>query len=39
MSLQTLSRPGLDVRRARVAVAALFFTNGALFAPPGVTSR
>jgi MFS family permease len=32
MSLQTLSRPGLDTRRARIAVAALFFTNGALFA-------
>jgi MFS family permease len=32
MSLPTLSRPGLDTRRARIAVAALFFTNGALFA-------
>lgn len=28
----TLARPAPDVRRARVAVAALFLTNGALFA-------
>ncbi|MGO1287198.1 MAG: MFS transporter [Cellulosimicrobium funkei] len=32
MSSPTLARPAPDVRRARVAVAALFLTNGALFA-------
>ncbi|MFF2268076.1 MFS transporter [Cellulosimicrobium cellulans] len=32
MSSSALARPALDVRRARVAVAALFLTNGALFA-------
>jgi MFS family permease len=32
MSLPTLFTPGLGTRRARIAVAALFFTNGALFA-------
>ena len=32
MSLATQARPDVPVRRARVAVAVLFFTNGALFA-------
>ena len=32
MSSTTLARPAPDVRHARVAVAVLFFTNGALFA-------
>ncbi|MBN0040759.1 MFS transporter [Cellulosimicrobium cellulans] len=32
MTSPTLARPAPDVRRARVAVAALFLTNGALFA-------
>lgn len=32
MPSPTLARPAPDVRRARVAVAALFLTNGALFA-------
>ncbi|MHA7618310.1 MFS transporter [Cellulosimicrobium cellulans] len=32
MSSPTLARPAPDVLRARVAVAALFLTNGALFA-------
>lgn len=32
MSSPTLAGPAPDVRRARVAVAALFLTNGALFA-------
>ena len=32
MSVDTPPRPGLADRRARAAVAALFFTNGALFA-------
>ncbi|MCM3535184.1 MFS transporter [Cellulosimicrobium funkei] len=32
MSPPILARPAPDVRRARVAVAALFLTNGALFA-------
>lgn len=32
MSVDTPARPDLADRRARVAVAALFFTNGALFA-------
>jgi MFS family permease len=32
MSLLTSARPGLHLRQARFAVAALFFTNGALFA-------
>lgn len=32
MSSSTLARPAPDVRRARVAVAVLFLTNGALFA-------
>lgn len=32
MNVDSPARPDLAVRRARVAVAALFFTNGALFA-------
>ena len=32
MSTQAPAVPALDVRRARLAVGALFFTNGALFA-------
>ncbi|MBE9939728.1 MFS transporter, partial [Cellulosimicrobium cellulans] len=32
MPSPTLARPAPDVRRARIAVAALFLTNGALFA-------
>ncbi|WP_053912847.1 MFS transporter [Streptomyces sp. TP-A0875] len=32
MTVETLRRPTLADRRARVAVAVLFFTNGALFA-------
>jgi MFS family permease len=32
MSVESVARPGLADRRARAAVAALFFTNGALFA-------
>ncbi|GAA3950613.1 MFS transporter [Streptomyces marokkonensis] len=32
MTVDVLRRPALTERRARVAVAALFFTNGALFA-------
>lgn len=32
MSLATQARPDVPVRQARVAVAVLFFTNGALFA-------
>lgn len=32
MTVDVLRRPALADRRARVAVAVLFFTNGALFA-------
>ncbi|SDE06003.1 MFS transporter [Streptomyces prasinopilosus] len=32
MTIDVLGRPGLAERRARAAVAVLFFTNGALFA-------
>ncbi|WP_408909242.1 hypothetical protein [Streptomyces sp. KAI-27] len=32
MTVDVATRPPVAVRRARVAVAVLFFTNGALFA-------